>query len=138
MMREIVDDCHTLRNATNILAPPHIYGKFGTYSIGITVVDNDPAIGQSVQRVLDLANLYEDLDRESAMRLIAIWQATTKPAAPSKPKQEHKHEQYLHADSGRPAFPVSRPRIPWDEHARQHHAELSLRDEDVCADPARY
>jgi hypothetical protein len=77
----------------------------------------NPAIGQSVQRVLDLANLYEDLDRESAMRLIAIWQATNEPAAPSKPKQEHKHEQYLHADSGRPAFPVSRPRISWDEHA---------------------
>lgn len=77
----------------------------------------NPAIGQSVQRVLDLANLYEDLDRESAMRLVAIWQATTKPAAPSKPRQDHKHEQYLHADSGRPAFPVSRPRIPWDEHA---------------------
>jgi hypothetical protein len=55
------------------------------------------------------------------MRLIAIWQATHKPAAPSKPKpeqrQEHRHEHYLHADSGRPAFPVSRPRIPWDEHA---------------------
>ena len=77
----------------------------------------NPAIGQSVQRVLDLANLYEDLDRESAMRLIAIWQATNKPSAPSKPKQEYRHEQYLHADSGRPAFPVSRPRIPWDEHA---------------------
>ena len=77
----------------------------------------NPAIGQSVQLVLDLANLYEDLDRESAMRLIAIWQATHKPATTSKPKQEHKHEQYLHADSGRPAFPGARPRIPWDEHA---------------------
>ena len=73
----------------------------------------NPAIGQSVQRVHNLANLYEDVDRESAMRLIAIWQTLHKPAAPSKPK----HEQYLHADSGRPAFPVARPRIPWDEHA---------------------
>jgi hypothetical protein len=70
-------------------------------------------IAQSVQRVHDLANLYDDLDRESAMRLIAIWQATHKPEAPGKPKLE----QYLHADSGRQALPVSRPRIPWDEHA---------------------
>ncbi|MEW6451201.1 MAG: hypothetical protein AB1490_11155 [Pseudomonadota bacterium] len=73
----------------------------------------NPSIAQSVQRVHDLANLYEDVDRESAMRLVAVWQATHKSEAPSKPK----HEQYLHADSGRPAVPVSRPRIPWDEHA---------------------
>jgi hypothetical protein len=80
----------------------------------------NPAIGQSVQRVHDLANLYEDLDRESALRLVAVWQAIHKPEAPSKPK----HEQYLHAGSGRPALPVSRPRIPWDEHA-VHKVEVA-------------
>jgi hypothetical protein len=73
----------------------------------------NPKIGQSVQRVHDLANLYEDVGRESAMRLVAIWQATHKRETPSKPK----HEQYLHADSGQAVFPVSRPRISWDEHA---------------------
>lgn len=73
----------------------------------------NPTIAQSVQRVHDLAHLYEDVDRESAMRLVTIWQAAHTAEAPSKPK----HEQYLHADSGRATLPVSRPRIPWDEHA---------------------
>jgi hypothetical protein len=73
----------------------------------------NPAIAQSVQRIHDLASLYDDVDRESAMRLIAIWQATHKPEAPSMPK----HEQYLHVETGRHAFPVSRPKIRWDEHA---------------------
>jgi hypothetical protein len=27
---------------------------------------------------------------------------------------------------------------PWDAHMRRHHAELSLREDDVCPDPARY
>jgi hypothetical protein len=73
----------------------------------------NPTIAQSVQRVHDLANLYEDVTQEAAMRLVAVWQASHKPPPQAKPK----HEQYLHVDSGRQAFPVTRPQIRWDEHA---------------------
>jgi hypothetical protein len=49
-----------------------------------------------------------------------VWQAVHKPEAPSKPR----YEQYLQAGSGRPALPVSRPRISWDEHA-VHKVEVA-------------
>ena len=34
----------------------------------------NPAIGQSVQRVYDLAQLHEEMTQEAALRLLAIWQ----------------------------------------------------------------
>jgi hypothetical protein len=47
-----------------------------------------------------------------------------------------KHPETSHRDVA--VFNLIPSTIPWDEHARKHRAELSLRDEDVCADPARY
>lgn len=47
-----------------------------------------------------------------------------------------KHPELSHRDVA--VFNLIPSTIPWHEHARQHCAELSLRDEDVCADPARY
>jgi len=47
-----------------------------------------------------------------------------------------KHPEVSHRDVA--VFNLIPSTIPWDEHARQHRAELSMRDEDVCADPARY
>ncbi len=35
----------------------------------------NPVIGQSVQRVYDLADLYEELAPEAALRMVAVWQA---------------------------------------------------------------
>lgn len=35
----------------------------------------NPAIGESVKQVYDLATLYDELSRESALRLIAIWKS---------------------------------------------------------------
>ena len=46
-----------------------------------------------------------------------------------------KHPEVSHRDVA--VFNLIPSTVPWDEHARQHRAELSLRDEDVCADPAR-
>jgi len=34
----------------------------------------NPAIGQSVQRVYDLAQLHDEMTRDAALRLLAIWQ----------------------------------------------------------------
>ena len=36
----------------------------------------NPAIGQSVQRVYDLAELHSEMTQEAALRLLAIWQET--------------------------------------------------------------
>jgi uncharacterized protein (DUF2336 family) len=36
----------------------------------------NPAIGQSVQRVYDLAQLHDEMTRDAALRLLAIWQET--------------------------------------------------------------
>jgi hypothetical protein len=33
----------------------------------------NPAVGQSVQRVYDLAQLFDELSREAAARMLAIW-----------------------------------------------------------------
>ncbi|MES1155467.1 MAG: DUF2336 domain-containing protein, partial [Pseudorhodoplanes sp.] len=36
----------------------------------------NPAIGQSVQRVYDLARLHDEMSQDAALRLLAIWQET--------------------------------------------------------------
>jgi hypothetical protein len=48
----------------------------------------DPAIGQSVQRVYDLAQLFDEMTPEAAAQMAAIWRA---PLARRKPKHEPVH-----------------------------------------------
>lgn len=83
----------------------------------------NPAISQSVQRVYDLAVLYEEIERRAALRLIAIWQAAhradNKPAAARKPA----HRAVNWQDGGKPALPADRPRIRWEEHVATRKAE---------------
>jgi hypothetical protein len=43
----------------------------------------NPAVGQSVQRVYDLADLFDELTREAAERMLAIWRDTGAAAAPA-------------------------------------------------------
>jgi hypothetical protein len=42
----------------------------------------NPAVGHSVQRVYDLADLFDELTRESAERMLTIWRDTGATAAP--------------------------------------------------------
>ena len=41
----------------------------------------NPAVGQSIQRVYELADLYDGLSRESAERMLAIWRQGGAPDA---------------------------------------------------------
>ena len=43
----------------------------------------NPAVGQSVQRVYDLADLYDELTREAAERMLTIWRDTGVASAPA-------------------------------------------------------
>lgn len=54
----------------------------------------NPVIGQSVQRVYDLAQLFDDVTAEAAAEMVAIWRA---PLARRKPA----HEPVLHDDQRR-------------------------------------
>jgi uncharacterized protein (DUF2336 family) len=45
----------------------------------------NPMVGQSVKRIYDLAQLYDELSREAAQRMMAIWR---KAGEPSRPAQE--------------------------------------------------
>ena len=48
----------------------------------------NPTIGQSVERVYDLARLFDELRPEAAERMVSIWRKT---AARSKPAHQHVH-----------------------------------------------
>lgn len=54
----------------------------------------NPKVGQSVERVYDLARLFDELSLASALRMVAIWRQT---AARPKPRHEPRHEP-LHWD----------------------------------------
>ena len=57
----------------------------------------NPAIGHSVQRVYDLAALYDELSHDTAESMLAIWRG--RPLAASKPV----HQPVLHDDEARSA-----------------------------------
>ncbi len=76
----------------------------------------NPVISHSVLRVYELSTLYEEMEPQSASRLLAIWQAIRKPA--QRPvTQQPGALQPQHYDDGKqqPAIPA-RPAIRWDEH----------------------
>jgi hypothetical protein len=83
----------------------------------------NPAISQSVQRVYELAVLYEEIERPSALRLVAIWQAAyreeRKLTTPRRPAHQPIHWQ----DDSKPASPTARPKILWEEHAATRKAD---------------
>jgi hypothetical protein len=64
----------------------------------------NPAIGQSVERVHDLARFFDDLRPASAERMVAIWR---KMGATTKPAQKSKHETTLWDDERRGARSLS-------------------------------
>jgi hypothetical protein len=78
----------------------------------------NPTISQSVQRVYDLALLHQEIEPGAALQLVAIWQASH-PAEKSPAPQSATHQPQYWQDekSERRAgpWPVSRPKVPWDE-----------------------
>ena len=80
----------------------------------------NPAISQSVQRVYELAVLHEEIDRQAALRLIAIWQASH-PAQKAKPATHQ--PQYWQGERDEPRAPVARPKVRWEESAEARKAE---------------
>jgi uncharacterized protein (DUF2336 family) len=62
----------------------------------------NPAIGQSVGQVHDLARLFDDLRPEAAERMVSIWRQGAKPAVPA-------HEAALWDDERRSARSLSTP-----------------------------
>jgi len=60
----------------------------------------NPRIGQSVQRVYELANRYDEISTEAALRLVAIWQ-DAEPRMQDAPRQQTAARRP--ADAARPA-----------------------------------
>ena len=88
----------------------------------------NPAVSRSVQRVYDLAWLYEEIELDAALRLIAIWRASRKAEPASEGVQNAPavraaapEDWYVEARV-RPTLPPRR-KIEWDEHAKQRAAE---------------
>lgn len=83
----------------------------------------NPAVGQSVQRVYDLAALHEELKPEAGLRMVAIWQACGH-AQRQAPKPPMHQPQYSYSDDRgrfrisaipaqrRPAAPAATEREP--------------------------
>lgn len=65
----------------------------------------NPSIGESVRQVYDLATLYDEVSRESALRLVAIWKA-------SDTRQLARHETSLWDDE------IARARVSATPQAR--------------------
>jgi hypothetical protein len=82
----------------------------------------NPAISHSVLRVYELSTLYEEMKPQSALRLVAIWQAAQDPVQrPAMQRRAH-HPQYYDDGQQQPALPA-RPAIRWDEHERRREGE---------------
>ena len=74
-----------------------------------------PIISESVQRVYELATLHEEIETEAALRLVAIWQAARRAERKSALPRQPVHQPVNWDDGERPATPVARPKIAWDE-----------------------
>jgi hypothetical protein len=73
----------------------------------------NPAIGQSVQRVYELAQLQLEIEPEAALRLVAIWQARHKTDKP--PAAAHR-PVYSPAEPPVRTETTSRPKSDWENY----------------------
>ncbi len=70
------------------------------------------AVGRSVQRVYDLSELYHDLDRGAAIKLLALWRAQAKPdVAPTEPIESKAGQRELSAAALRSRFGALAARV---------------------------
>jgi hypothetical protein len=71
----------------------------------------NPRIGQSVQRVYELATRYDEISTQAALRLVAIWQEAD-PREHEQPRQQPVSRRPM-PDVARPATPLSsRRQVP--------------------------
>ena len=81
-----------------------------------------PAISQSVQRVYELALLHEEIETDSALRMVAIWRAGHPAEKKAQARPDAGHQPHYAPDGNMRGhrteeLPVSRPKIRWEEHA---------------------
>jgi hypothetical protein len=75
----------------------------------------NPVISQSVQRVYELALLHEETEPESALRLVAVWQAAYRAERKAAPPRAVAHQPLLwQGEDDKSATPAARPKIRWD------------------------
>jgi hypothetical protein len=74
----------------------------------------NPRIGQSVQRVYELATRYDEISTQAAHHLVAIWQDAD-PRAQDSPRQQPVSRRPV-PDGARPASPLV-ARRPLDQRA---------------------
>jgi hypothetical protein len=79
----------------------------------------NPAIGQSVQRVHELALLQEEIEPDAALRLVAIWQASHQANKKPAPAHPAGHQPVYSPSGPRERVEIApRPRIDWDQYVR--------------------
>jgi hypothetical protein len=84
----------------------------------------NPVVSRSVQRVYDLALLQEEIEPDTALRLLAIWQASRRTEKKSTPARTTAQPPQPRAGGrGQLTILPARPRIRWDEHAQTHKTE---------------
>ncbi len=82
----------------------------------------NPAISHSVLRVYELSKLYGEIERQSALRLLAVWQAAQPQPRPQRASRPALRPQHYDDNKTMPGMPA-RPTIRWEEHARRREGE---------------
>lgn len=72
----------------------------------------NPAVGQSVQQVYDLAGLYDEITQEAALRLIAIWRDAERPQSAAHQPVYLDGERASARTVATPQGRIERARIP--------------------------
>jgi hypothetical protein len=67
--------------------------------------------------------LHEELEREAALRLVAIWQASHKAQNGKAARTAGQPPRSRPFDPDQRATPGTRPKIRWDEHAQSRKSE---------------
>ena len=84
----------------------------------------NPVISQSVLRVYELSTSYEEIEPQSALRLIAIWRAAETPAQhPAAQPAAHRPQYWPDETKEQQPGLAPRPTIRWEHHVQQHKAE---------------
>ena len=79
----------------------------------------NPVVGQSVQRVYDLARLFDEISHASATRMLAIWRQEGGRARPAYAPQHYDDERRGARAAATPAeHRVARERVPYPARTR--------------------
>lgn len=75
----------------------------------------NPAIGHSVERVFDLAVLYDEISLSAACHMVSLWRQDA-PATQTRPSQKPRHEPAYQDDARTVRRPVARDTRRSDKH----------------------